>query len=273
MTDLIPVSYAELVRSGVHALRGLGFRFSSAERGAHTLAASQAATGLALRAIRLAQDRIGLRDRPAIGVSELRAGILRIDAGGRSLLEMAPLLVDALAADAKRHGRAVLLAENCPDLPFVVDLAVRSRHLACAMACLYQSGSQGDATAGGFVGRGDQLIGGALTSEAFAMIASSPVIERFNAGSLVSACDGGRDRVLLLASDGDADALAEEPLWPGLFSRSERQGWQDASRWLGAIEQSIKGEILVDPEDFAFFTSCVARIWVPTSERSRAQQG
>ncbi|MGF7160607.1 hypothetical protein FHS85_002238 [Rhodoligotrophos appendicifer] len=264
--EMIAVSYAELLRNGVHALRGLGYSFSTAERGAHTLAASQAATGTALNALRLMGQQPRAPLPKAVITKEHASGCLSIDAGGRCLLELAPLLLDALVADAKRYGCAELMVENCRDMPFVVDFAARSRHLTDEILCLYQ-GALDEAVMGGFATAGGAVVGGRMSAAemALALAESSRFPER--ATEFITA-QGTPGRVVLLAQGQETSrgrSLAVK------FSHTEN--WQDAETWLPSIDRAIKGQLFVAPEDFAFFMHCVAKVWVPTSERSRSQQG
>src|SRR4051794_39659636 len=95
MTQPITVAYSELTRVLPWSLRALGYKFGTADRGAHLVATAAAIDPATLDAV----ARAGAR--PDCTPTVHRApGRLAIDSQGISLLEIGPVAVDYLAAHA-----------------------------------------------------------------------------------------------------------------------------------------------------------------------------
>jgi hypothetical protein len=261
------VSYAELARLGVHALRGLGYSFSVAERSAHVLAATEAVTGQGLGYLSRQERRIADSSRSTADLTVVEGGVTRLDGRQKSLLELSPFIVDLVAADVRRRRTSVLAVDHCHGAPFIADLALRARNANLALLMLYQDD---DVDQSGKVlvdGRGiegsairDGEAAAALVDGWLTRAAASPV--------------GGRPNLLCLAGNGDGrDRLDLSGLYREIGGEIAGAAWQGAAAWAGKFGAAIQGHIMADPAEFGFFTRCVARIWAPTSERSRGQQG
>ncbi len=118
-------SMAEIIRVGGWALRGLGYPFGVAERAVPLLAWTEAATGGAMRGIRLAEhDIVASYAAPRL---EWR-GPQRLDAHGRHLLEIGPPAIDCITVEARKTGRASLTLSDCIGLAFAPALAAMLAH-------------------------------------------------------------------------------------------------------------------------------------------------
>src|SRR5579872_4023278 len=230
--EIIPVSYAEILRAGIPALRGLGFSFSTAERGVHSLVAAQAASGLALAFLRIA----AAKPLAVPGGFERRPGAAphatRLDARGKSLLETAPFALDLVTAYGTRDGRAALLVENWFGAIFVADIALRARRSGLNLAVFYHEERADDLAP--FQGSGmvwiehARITGGGAPHRVLLDVAS-----RYSAAApLLDAMAVPSPSRLLLVAD-------KAPLRHGVSHPLAGAAWQEAEVWPASLQQAI----------------------------------
>ena len=80
----------------------------------------------------------------------------------------------------------------------------------------------------------------------------------------------GTPLYLIVAGTEDAHVSRE---MPERDAHRAAPTWQAADAWKPAFDRAIQSQIDTETAGFDFFYQCVRRIWAPTSERSRAQQG
>lgn len=278
-TATVKVSYAELERLGIHALRGLGYSFSVAERAVRVLAATEAATGLALRYISSASDQLAATSKTVATVETLAPGVTRVDARNKALLEMSPFLLDLLTAEARQLGSAALLVEKCRGMPFIADFSLRARRLGLTIVALYEQAETRAlapfAAAGAVYVTDGAIAGGALSDSGEAWAQAATLLRANGVEAAITEQGRSTGRLLLLAQapSGGATKMNLLTLRDQIALDPNGPSWQCAQSWPAALDGAIRGQIVSDQSAFDFFNQCVRRIWAPTSERSRAQQG
>lgn len=244
------ISYGEMRRAAVDALRGLGLSFGQAEDAVETLLVTHAAFGQGYGLIRL-EEAAHDPARPA----------LRVQTGGGAT---APEAGDAIDL----HGATLF-----PRIERLADL-IRARHAAGASQHLLEVTH----TAGGWalpqLARRLAMAGLASRIEWVAPAAAGPD----EAGSFL--CLGGLPGLapgqVLLA---DAPDLTQAPVTGLLrvFTGTSGAERPEGARMVdldAALAGFIAGGLEVDQADHVqWFSTMAARVRLPTSERSRGQAG
>lgn len=238
----VAVSYQEIYRNGVHALRGLGYSFAIAERSARTLATAQAATGGAFRALMESSQSFRGSAGERVIVKRDEAREILIDCQGKSLLELSPFLIDAFAAGAHNIDDYCLTAFHWGDEVFLADMAIRGRTVGLPITVTYQGKAQ-----------------------------RSPLSFHISAEGIHDA--GQPDHT----SSSDANMLTIRTGGKKTMSAARLEttaaAWFTPDQWLSRFDQALVRSLWIDEDEFRFFSQCVGKIWLPTSERSRKQQG
>lgn len=252
MTETV-AAMAEVVRVGGWALRALGYPFGVAERGIRLLAWSEAVHGQALRAIRLAEDRIvASAARPA--GARVRDGETgwRIDGAGKHLLEIGAPAVDLLTADAARHGRGHVVLTDVAGLVVLaalVDLAAR-RGLSCV--AVYRSGA-------------DDVLPDGLARDGWIAAVPGP---GGSADFFVGEGEGGPGEGSTLRPGHVALSAARPEVGTGGMPAGGA-----AVDYRGRLADGYRLGLPMDAADLEHLYAVERRTWAPTSERSRQQAG
>jgi hypothetical protein len=245
------------------------------------LATTEAVTGLGLGYLSQNEQRIAETRQRIAAIEKTAGNMIRLDAESKSLLEMSPFLLDLVVAEARCRGTAVLTVENCHGMPFIADLALRARNTGITLLVLYS----GDMSAPGHepnrMGKvlvdGMEVQGGALSDP---KVATAAVMSRLAqhgiefSSSWTDADQNEGARLLLIGYlPGQTANIDLAGLYGEIGEEKDGAAWQSAAAWPVKLGVAMRGHIISDRADFAFFTKCVSRIWAPTSERSRGQQG
>lgn len=300
----------ELARTGIDALRGLGFTFYQADRLTHPLTWAEAVHHRAFRFLRLMEPRI--RDAMArpFAWQERRNGettLILLDAAGKSALEAGARALDLVNAEARRTGRGVVMVRDSfggfllsalvpqsldRQLPILVLSRAHVEGEAASefdqsqafmgltlpdrryIGCRSAHGSAGKAGLGPPFGEFQLLLedmcGAAVGAEIQRFLDSTPARPTF-----------GTDFVLVssLAPEGDdqsawnrrlmdrferGDSSTRDGAPPGFGATDDLQ-----ARWTAALAEGLG----VEDQDWENVFKLVARIRIPTSERSRTHAG
>ncbi len=271
----IPVSYTELARQGVLALRGLGYSFSIAERAAHTLATTEAVTGLGLKCLQASAQRIEATAATSLTAATAATGVTVVNAGGKSLLELSPFLLDVASGDAERFGRSAVLVDDVDGMPFLADIALRAATHGLAIWVTYSSRKEPQSLAArpaSFTVRDRRISGRPLADPATVWQRTGERLEASPLASIIPSLSApvreGTGRVLIVGGKAGADLGMLET-----EGDAAAADWQLADTWQRAFDRAIQGHIDAEMTGFDFFYKCVKRAWAPTSDRSRGQQG
>jgi len=274
------VAVAELLRVGPWALRALGFSFGVAERGSVIVTLAEVLHRNGLRALRVRKD--ALHRGAAVTSTRVNTGpgALKIDASGKSLIEVGPAAIDLAASATERYDFARLTIEGIPDpefLPSVLSLA--PAYGLTAIAIFGGLDSPGD----GKTSRPSWIIaapspssamlfeGAADDSGALGLITNQMGIPPAAARLLQSALQNadGRQR------DAPGNAI-EFIVIPNLQAARIRQALGpdvSAIDVMSALDRAYRDGIASASADVAHLYELEKETWAPTSERSRAQAG
>jgi hypothetical protein len=274
------VAVAELLRVGPWALRALGFSFGVAERGSAIVTLAEVLHRNGLRALRVRKD--ALHRGAALTCTRVNTGpgAMKIDASGKSLIEVGPAAIDLAASATEGHDFARLTIEGILDpefLPSVLSLAPAYGLTAIAIFGGLDSPGGGKASrpswiiaapspSGAMLFEGPREDGGALGLLA-SQISVPPVLARPLQSALQDA--EGRRR------DAPGDAI-EFIVIPNLQAATIRQALGpdvSAIDVKSALDRAYRDGIASASADVAHLYELEKKTWVPTSERSRAQAG
>jgi hypothetical protein len=274
------VAIPELLRVGPWALRALGFTFGVAERGSIIVMLTEVLHRNGLRTLRVRTD--ALRCGAAVTSTRVNTGpgALKIDASGKSLIEVGPAAIDLAASAVQRHDFARLTIEGIPDpefLPSVLSLAPAYGLTAIAIFGGLGSPAGDNASRPSWIlaapsPSGAMLFEGAADdSGALGPIANQMGIPPATARLLQSALQNadGRHR------DAPSDAI-EFIVIPNLQAATIRQALGpdvSAIDVKSALDRAYRDGIASATADVAYLYELEKETWAPTSERSRAQAG
>ena len=243
MTQPLTIAYSELTRVLPWSLRALGYKFGTADRGAHLVATAAAIDPTALDAIATA------RPRPERGpVLRLTSEGLAIDAHDISFLEVGPVAVDYLAAhsDGSSHKTCTITgATETALLPAIVAGAE-----AYGLGCIAIIAGNG-----WLLGYPEEQGSALVAGEDLNSL--SVLFDDREGGHLADARNDAPGTVRLLVSKGPhLTASPADAVSPAKATRlAQRRGIAVSQATLDAIYGL---EMLT---------------WAPTSERSRSQAG
>jgi hypothetical protein len=274
------VAVAELLRVGPWALRALGFSFGVAERGSVIVTLAEVLHRNGLRALRVRKD--ALHRGAAVTSTRVNTGpgALKINAPGKSLIEVGPAAIDLAASATERHDFARLTIEGILDpefLPSVLSLAPAYGLTAIAIFGGLDSpgGDNGSlpswmiaapSPSGAMLFEGPTDDGGALGLLANQM-GIPPALARPLQSALQNADGCHRD------APGNA---IEFIVIPNLQAATIRQALGpdvSAIDVKSALDRAYRNGIASASADVAHLYELEKETWAPTSERSRAQAG
>lgn len=279
----VHTALGECLRTGIDALRGLGFSFSVADRLARTLTWSEAVGLNGLRHVRQDEDRIRLAMTRRFGIRPVAcagADFNVLDASGKSILEAGPRALDLANAGARSDGAGVVVVKDTFGWPFLGEIAQTSVERGLSIFILARGCAPGCPEAdAAILGVPDSLAEVAAESGSLQLAdVYAPLLER-HCGSEAAAeirallsrpaHDGATLDVVFVSLRPDrAAGLAE------LFQTCSRDnGLKVVDRQLARWRQALHDGFEVDEADWAYLYSLVARIRVQTSEHSRTHAG
>lgn len=244
MDDTVYVAYSELTRVLPWSLRALGYKFGTADRGAHLATTAAAMDPTALDAIATA----GPRSERGSAIHRNSEG-LTIEASNVSLLEIGPVAVDYLAAHADKslHRSCTIVgATEMALLPAVVAGAEAYR-----LGCL-------------------AIIAGGGWHFGYRDREGSVLVTGQDVGDLLGLLAGEPEPALVAQSRGDAVGTVRLLVGEKLELASFPQG---ALRPAQLIRQAQCRGIAVSQATLDAIYGLEMLTWAPTSERSRSQAG
>jgi hypothetical protein len=274
------VAVAELLRVGPWALRALGFSFGVAERGSAIVTLAEVLHRNGLRALRARKD--ALRRGAALTCTRVNTGpgAIKIDASGKSLIEVGPAAVDLAAGATERHDFARLTIEGVLDpefLPSVLSLAPAYGLTAIATFSRLKSTGGENAPRPSWIIAAPSPSGAVLfegpadASGALGLLANRMGIPPAAASALQSALqnadgchrDAPGDAIELLVVPNLQAATMRQALGPDVAAIDVRS----------ALDRAYRDGIASASADVAHLYNLEKETWAPTSERSRAQAG
>lgn len=279
----VRVAVGECVRTGIDALRGLGYPFSVADRLSRMLTWSEA-TGLGgLAHIRDSEGRIRAAMGRPFSVLTVAAGqvaITILDAAGKSLLEAGPRTLDLANAEARLAGAGLAVARNTFGTLLLGELTQTAVERGLGTLILYRTAVDGSLPAqAGVLLRTPDSLAEIILAEGDAaglIVGFAPVLARIVGNE---AADGV---VALLAEEvASASSTVAVTSFPidrsdeiaALFREADRADRPVVERQLGAWQRALNEGFCVDAADWAYLHALVARIRIQTSERSRTHAG
>jgi hypothetical protein len=270
------VAVAELLRVAPWALRALGFSFGVAERGSVIVTLAEVLHRDGLRTLRVRNDTI----RCGAAVTGTRVntgpGALKIDASGKSLIEVGPAAIDLAASATARHDFARLTIEGIPDpefLPSVLSLAPAYGLTAVAVFGGLDSPGGDDASRTSWIIAAPSPCGAMLfegpadDSAALGLLANRmdipPAAARPLQFALQNAEGRRRDAIELIAIANLQAATIRQALGPDVSAIDVKR----------ALDRACRDGIASASVDVAHLYELEKETWAPTSERSRAQAG
>jgi len=270
------VAVAELLRVGPWALRALGFSFGVAERGSVIVTLAEVLHRDGLRTLRVRNDTI----RRGAAVTSTRVntgpGALKIDASGKSLIEVGPAAIDLAASATARHDFARLTIEGILDpefLPSVLSLAPAYGLTAVAVFGGLDSPGGDDAPRTSWIIAAPSPSGAMLfegpadDSAALGLLANRmdipPAAARPLRFALQNAEGRRRDAIELIAIANLQAATIRQALGPDVSAIDVKS----------ALDRACRDGIASASVDVAHLYELEKETWAPTSERSRAQAG
>jgi len=270
------VAVAELLRVAPWALRALGFSFGVAERGSVIVTLAEVLRRDGLRTLRVRNDTI----RRGAAVTSTRVntgpGALKIDASGKSLIEVGPAAIDLAASATARHDFARLTIEGIPDpefLPSVLSLAPAYGLTAVAVFGGLDSPGGDDASRTSWIIAAPSPCGAMLfegpadDSAALGLLANRmdipPAAARPLQFALKNAEGRRRDAIELIAIANLQAATIRQALGPDVSAIDVKS----------ALDRACRDGIASASVDVAHLYELEKETWAPTSERSRAQAG
>ena len=270
------VAVAELLRVAPWALRALGFSFGVAERGSVIVTLAEVLRRDGLRTLRVRNDTI----RRGAAVTSTRVntgpGALKIDASGKSLIEVGPAAIDLAASATARHDFARLTIEGIPDpefLPSVLSLAPAYGLTAVAVFGGLDSPGGDDASRTSWIIAAPSPCGAMLfegpadDSAALGLLANRmdipPAAARPLQFALQNAEGRRRDAIELIAIANLQAATIRQALGPDVSAIDVKR----------ALDRACRDGIASASVDVAYLYELEKETWAPTSERSRAQAG
>jgi hypothetical protein len=274
------VAVAELLRVGPWALRALGFSFGVAERGSVIVTLAEVLHRDGLRTLRVRNDTI----RRGAAVTSTRVdtgpGALKIDASGKSLIEVGPAAIDLAASATARHDFARLTIEGIPDpelLPSVLSLAPAYGLTVMAAFGGLDSPGGDDASRTSWIIAAPSPSGAMLfegpadDSAALGLLANHMHIPPAAARPLQFALqnaegrrrDAPGDAIELIAIANLQAATIRQALGPDVSAIDVKS----------ALDRACRDGIASASVDVAHLYELEKETWAPTSERSRAQAG
>lgn len=270
------VAVAELLRVGPWALRALGFSFGVAERGSVIVTLAEVLHRDGLRTLRVRNDTI----RRGAAVTSTRVdtgpGALKIDASGKSLIEVGPAAIDLAASATARHDFARLTIEGIPDpefLPSVLSLAPAYGLTAMAVFGGLDSPGGDNASRTSWIIAAPSPSGAMLfegpadNSAALGLLANHIGIPPAAARSLQFALQNAegrrREAIEIIAIANLQAATIRQALGPDVSAIDVKS----------ALDRACQNGIASVSIDVAHLYELEKETWAPTSERSRAQAG
>ena len=261
-------SMAEIIRVGGWGLRGLGYPFGIAERAVPLLAWTEAATGAAIRSIRLSEDEIvASHTAPRLNQSPGTDGERRLSAHGQHLLEVGPPAADLVTADARRHGTAALTLDGSIGSAFAPVLANMLAHRKLSGVLIFRSRP----TTGeiGWLPFTQGFVTASMTLDGNDM-AVPTWLERAAPmdSSKMSKLREMLDRQIHAAREaefGHLSFIAWQCEVPPIMGPMENLCSRVTEAWRTGVETT--------EEDLRYLYQLETRAWAPTSERSRSQAG
>lgn len=270
------VAVAELLRVAPWALRALGFSLGVAERGSVIVTLAEVLHRDGLRTLRVRNDTI----RCGAAVTSTRVntgpGALKIDASGKSLIEVGPAAIDLAASATARHDFARLTIEGIPDpefLPSVLSLAPAYGLTAVAVFGGLDSPGGDDASRMSWIIAAPSPCGAMLfegpadDSAALGLLANRmdipPAAARPLQFALQNAEGRRRDAIELIAIANLQAATIRQALGPDVSAIDVKS----------ALDRACRDGIASASVDVAHLYELEKETWAPTSERSRAQAG
>lgn len=238
------VAYSELTRVLPWSLRALGYKFGTADRGAHLAATAAAIHPTALDAMAAAVPRA---ERGSI-VQRTSEG-LTIDATGVSLLEIGPAAVDHLAAHAAEAGHQSCTILGATEMALLPAIVIGAEAYGLGCLAVVSGGAW-------HFGYRDQDGCGLVTGE--------------DAGDLRALLGGALENPFLAQSRHDAPGVVRLLVGKTLQLADAPKG---AVRPAALVRQAHRRGIVVSKTTLDAIYNLEVLTWAPTSERSRSQAG
>mgnify|MGYP002403069597 CR=1 FL=1 len=253
MSDRIILSRSEVGRVGVWALRGLGYPFEIADRGAAILSRAVVAGEPALSMLRLMEsDFRSSHGQPKLALARNDAGYA-VDAHDRALVEAGPVAIDLVTAATRNGGWGLVTVERVFGMQMIAGLAHLALRRGLSTLMIWTAGGREVAATG--MSQAGWRVTGVSTPSAGETL-----------GGLGDALDGwpeaARSQVEL--------ARRREAQGSSFFSVVARPCADPAHRNLDA-QIPPADVITADVEDFMHLYALERICWAPTSERSFQQ--
>lgn len=280
----VHTAVGECLRTGIDALRGLGFSFSVADRLARALTWPEA-TGLnSFRYVRLNEDRIRAAMKLPFALSTPIAGQVEVnvlDAAGKSLFEAGPRALDLANADARIHGVGLAVVRQTFGALLLGELAQTSVERGLGVFIFVSGGAdENQDPCGALLGLEGGVTEIVADERDAAQLATDfvPLLIRLAGQAAV-------EMVLALLTEGPKDAalsniavlsfpLAQSAEIAAIFKKcSAEAGLNTAERQVAAWHKALHDGFEVEQADWTYLYSLVARTRVETSEHSRSHAG
>ena len=273
MTTAVSVSPGEIRRVGVWALRAVGYKFGTAERGATLLACAEATGAAALRLLRDAGDRIAASAAAPTRRARTAPGGWVIEAQGKCLLEVGPPAVDLVTSVAEATGAGAVIVRDTFGVGLVGALCGLAVDRGLDVLAVFDAGARDDeplplgqqgwlsATASGF-------RSGPITPDRFDALRRLAVPLGIDVADVVPSSARPSGCFAIFATRrGDAATVLPDIGAPA-FADAGAVRWHDHA---GQIRRADAVGIAVPFEDFLNLYALERRCWAPTSEKSRNQ--
>lgn len=279
----VQTAVGECGRTGIEAFRGLGYKFSVADRLSRMLTWSEATGQGGLAHIRNNEDRIEAAMGRPFTISTRAAGpvdIAVLDAAGKSVLEAGPRGLDLANAQARLAGAGVAVVRYTFGTLLLGEVTQTAFERGLGTLILVRSGVDAGepASASVMLRVADRLAEIVPANGVANNLVNNllPVLREIVGESAADAVVALLGEVPPRSSN---VALASFPIdrsdkIAALFREAcERAHLPVVDRQLAAWRRAIDEGFDVDAVDWAFLHALVARIRVQTSERSRTHAG
>jgi hypothetical protein len=262
------MSPGEIRRVGVWALRAVGYRFGTAERGARLLAFAEATGGQALRLLRLGAADIETTARVATARTRLGPSGWVIAARCKCLLELGPPAVDLATCGAHAAGAGSVLIQDVFGFCMVGALCGLTADRALDALMVFSAADGSDeplplGRCGWIAADASGVRAGALTHDrARSLCRRAQLSDMDIAGAI--------DREGYLAIFASPRDAAAPPRF-GVRALAPDDGPARSLDGAAQLERANASGISVPFEDFLNLYALERRCWAPTSEKSRAQ--
>jgi hypothetical protein len=261
MTESLEISTSEIRRVGVWALRALGYSFGVADRGAAVLSNAACGGAPVLKLLRNMEHEIRASfSAPSTEVTRTAAGY-RLEANGRSLIEVGPPAIDLATARARLVGDAVVNIDGVFGIAVIPGLQRLASERGLATAIAWVCSNHERSSMALEFGTGWQAFNGTLPTTRGSLTDTSI----FDYLSLASNEDVGRviTREFEMLNSAAASARGSVTI---VAIPAQRFGIEQN----GALTRHSH-EIRAELADFLNFYALERKAWAPTSERSHTQ--